>query len=342
MVAAPLKRRRRLRSAAVVAQTLNAYLSGQHLTTFREGKHQVPVYFRLPAHQRSSLTEINQMFVEGSRGKIPFEAVTSSDLRWRLTTIQRYNKDRIIQVVARPVRGELPSPVLLESIKPKLDEMEKTLPAGFHFEYGGEIEKTNETMPMIAKSGLISAAAIVFLLVIQYNSLAKPLLVLLMLPLATAGAIVGLYLFNEPMGFMAQLGLLSLYGIVLNDSIVLLEFIEMVNEQRVESGDGVPLESQRAYSGLTREAFRECLVKGAQMRVVPILLTTLTTVGGLVPLLFSGPMFRAPAAAMMCGLIFATFMTLLVLPSAIAIFVETFRLSLIHTPAHDAASTSGH
>lgn len=316
-----------------VARTLNAYLSGEYLTTFREGKHQVPVYFRLPENQRVNLREIDQMFVKGSHGKIPLEAIISSDLKWETTRIQRYNMGRMIEVSARPNRGELASMVLVESVKPQLAKLEKTLPAGMHFGYGGEIEKTNEALPMIAKSGLISGVAIVFLLVLHYNSIAKTCLLLVMLPLAAAGAIAGLYIFDEPMGFMAQLGLLSLFGIVLNDGIVLVEFIEIVNKEKVASGEGLPAEGQRGYSGLTRAAFRECLVKAAQMRVTPIVLTTLTTVGGLIPLLYSGPMFRALAAAMMCGLIFATFMTLLVLPALTAVLVETFRVSLVRGDA---------
>ncbi|MDA1016509.1 MAG: efflux RND transporter permease subunit [Planctomycetota bacterium] len=329
---------------ANVAQSLGSYLSGEYLTSFREGKHQVPVYFRLPKQQRSDLGAIGQMFVEGSLGKIPFDAITATNLDWQPTRIQRFNMDRMCEVQSFPNPGELATPVLLESIQPKLAELK--LPPGFHFEIGGEVEKTNETMPMIGMSGMITAASIIFLLVLYYNSVVKPWLVLLMLPLATAGAIVGLYIFEEPMGFMAQLGLLSLYGIVLNDGIVLVEFIEMLNEERVQKGDGLPEPGKRSYSGLSKQAFRECLVRGAQMRVVPILLTTLTTVGGLVPLLFSGPMFRALAAAMMCGLIVATFMTLLVLPSLMAIFVETFRVSLIHAhPAgggHDDHGGGGH
>lgn len=320
-----------------VAQSLSSYLTGAHLTTFREGKHQVPVYFRLPKDQRSNLQALDQMFVEGSLGKVPFDAITKSELHWEPTIIQRYNMDRMCEVQAFPNPGELATPVMEGSIWPELQKLK--LPPGFHFQKGGEIEKTNDTMPMIAMSGLVTAATIIFLLVLHYNSVIKPWFVLSMLPLATAGAIVGLYVFDEPMGFMAQLGLLSLYGIVLNDGIVLVEFIEMKNEEAVKAGEGLPEPGRRSYSGLSKEAFRACMIKGAQMRVVPILLTTLTTVGGLVPLLFSGPMFRALAAAMMSGLIVATFMTLLVLPALIAIFVETFRVSLLH--AHDEGS-DGH
>ena len=325
-------------SNADVAQSLSSYLSGEHLTSFREGKHQIPVYFRLPKDQRSDMQAIDQMFVEGSSGKIPFDAITSTELNWQPTRIQRYNMGRMCEVQAFPNPGELATPVLEESIRPALAGLD--LPLGFHFEVGGEVEKTEETMPMIGISGMITAAGIIFLLVLHYNSVIKPWFVLLMLPLATAGAIVGLYIFNEPMGFMAQLGLLSLYGIVLNDGIVLVEFIEMVNEEKVKAGEGLPEPGRRSYSGLSKKAFRECLVKGAQMRVVPIMLTTLTTVGGLIPLLFSGPMFRALAAAMMSGLVVATFMTLLVLPALMAIFVETFRVSLLH--AHPDGGHGGH
>jgi multidrug efflux pump subunit AcrB len=317
-----------------VARTLNAYLSGEYLTAFREGKRQIPVFFRLPPHQRESLREIGQMFVEGAQGKIPFDAIMSSELKRDTTVIQRYNMDRMIEVGARPYRGELAVPVLLEAIKPKLDEMERKLPAGIHLEYGGEIEKTNEALPMVGKSGIIGIAAIVVLLVLHYNSITKPWLILSMLPIALTGAVVGLYVFQEPMGFMAQLGVLLLFGIGVNDAIVLIEFVEMLNREKLAAGEGIPEAGQRRYSGLTKAAFRDCLVRGARMRITPIVLTSLTTVGGLCPLLFSGPMFRSLAAAVTCGLILTTFTTLLALPALMAIFVETLRIPLVTTDAH--------
>ena len=151
------------------------------------------------------------------------------------------------------------------------------------------------------------------------------------LPLALIGAILGLYLTDNALGFMPQLGLLSLFGIVVNTAIIFLEFADSLIEEKIKTCDGTG-----PYQGLSRQEFRGCLVEAGKARLLPIAMTTLTTIGGLLPLaLAGGPLWEGMAWLMIFGLIVATLLTLIVVPSLYAIFVETFRVKPIPVQSND-------
>jgi len=161
---------------------------------------------------------------------------------------------------------------------------------------------------------------IILLLVIQYNGWAKPIIILTTLPLALIGAFLGLYATANSLGFMPQLGLLALFGIVLNTAIIYIEVAEKVIKEKSEASDG-----SGPIAGLTRDEFVACLVDAGRQRLLPIALTTLTTVGGLIPLaLFGGPLWEGMAYLMIFGLQLATLLTLIVVPALYAIFTERF------------------
>jgi multidrug efflux pump subunit AcrB len=171
-------------------------------------------------------------------------------------------------------------------------------------------------------SFLISFIVIVLILVIMYNGWSKSLVILATLPMAVIGAWLGLWATENPLGFMPQLGLLSLFGIVLNTGIIFIEFADILIEKKATEGDG-----DGPISGITRAEFRQCLVDAGKQRMLPIFLTTATTVGGLIPLALSGgPLWEGLAWLMIFGLCVATLLTLFVVPALYAIVVETFRV----------------
>ncbi len=328
---------------AAVAQTLNAYYSGHYLTTYREGDHRLGVYLRLPPEQRRSIEGIYAVHVEGRRGKVPIDAVADIDTGWVQGRIERRDLKRTIAVNARVRAGMLPNAVLAAAM-PRIREIRQGLRAGYSIETGGQQKETAESQENMSRALTISVLLIVLLLVIQYNSLVKPLIILVTIPLAATGALVGLWVTGEPLGFMANLGLLSLAGVVLNDAIVLTEFVGETIRRRLASGGGRPAAGEKPCNGLSREAFRECLIAGSRMRILPIVLTTLTTVGGLMPLMFAGgPLFEPMASVIVFGLLFATALTLIVLPTVIALFVETFGVPLVdpQAPASPGPQTDG-
>jgi multidrug efflux pump subunit AcrB len=193
---------------------------------------------------------------------------------------------------------------------------------------GGALEESQEASGMMMTSFGVSIVVIVMLLVIQYNSIAKSIVILATLPLALIGALAGLWITGHPLGFMPQLGLLSLFGIVLNTAIIYIEFADILIAERALQGPG-----DGPIVGLTRDAFRQCLVDAGKQRLLPIFLTTATTVGGLLPLaLTGGPLWEGMAWLMIFGLLAATLLTLFVVPAFYAVVVETFGIAPVRIP----------
>lgn len=307
-----------------VASSLNAYFSGQYLTTFREGDHQIPVYLRLPADEtgsRGSLDDVDTAFVEGQNGKVPLSSIAQVTPRWEPARIERRELNRYIEVRARVRDGVLANDVVADVLaSPEMKKLEAELPSGFWIEVGGEKEESDESSAQMGVCLVISVLLIVLVLVVQYNGWFKPVIILTTLPMALIGALPGLWLTGNPLGFMPQLGILSLFGIVLNTAIIFFEFADGLLQEEADKSDG-----SGAIAGLTREQFRNCLVEAGKQRLLPIFLTTATTVGGLIPLALSGgPLWEGMAWCMIFGLLIATVLTLLVVPALYAIFVETF------------------
>ena len=311
-------------SNASVAQTLNAYFSGYHLTTYREGDHRVPVYLRLPAQQRRSIEALRSVYVEGKRGKVPLDAVAAIKTKWEPAKIGRWKLHRMIEVRARVEDGMLANTVLANTM-PEVRKIERALPPGYRIEVGGEQEETFRSQKSMSKALGISLLLIVMCLVVQYNSFVKPLVILLTIPMAATGAFLGLFVTGYPLGFMAMLGLLSLAGIVLNDAIVLIEFLEALVKEKLDKGKGLAESGERSCAGLSVPSFRDCVARAGQMRMLPIMLTTLTTVGGLIPLaFFGGPLWAPMASVIIFGLMLATLLTLIIIPTVFVVFVENF------------------
>lgn len=319
---------------ASIAQTLNAFFSGHYLTTYREGDHAIPVYMRLPQSQRVSLDAVRAVYVEGRTGKVPIDAVANIEKRWVPSKILRYDGERNLEVRARVSQGALAN-AALEKALPEIQKIEASLPPGYRIEIAGELGETNDSQNELAVCFVISLVLIIMCLVVKYNGYSKALMILITLPLAFTGGIFGLVLTNQPLGFMAQLGLLALAGIVLNDAIVLVDFVETQVKDRLKERKGDEGAESGSCSGLPRDVFHDCVTQGSALRVRAITLTTLTTMGGLLPLAMGGgPLWEPLATVIICGLLFASFLTLFVLPSMFAILVENFGIQVARPAGH--------
>jgi multidrug efflux pump len=172
---------------------------------------------------------------------------------------------------------------------------------GFAYEVGGDVEASGRANKSIEEKLPIAALTILLLLVAQFNSFRRPAIILLTIPLGIIGVVIGLLVARSYFGFMTFLGVISLSGIVINNAIVMIERIEFEKEE----------------NGLAPSV---AIVAAAQRRLRPILLTTATTIGGLVPLwLGGGPMFEPMAVALLFGLAFATVLTLGLVPVLYAV-----------------------
>ena len=272
--------------------------------------HQIPVVLRTIPSRRARLGELTGIFVNGRTGKVPLASLATVTPTWEPAVIARRDNVRAITVGCRVETGRLSNTVAGE-MKPKLEAIVAGLPPGYRIEEAGEKEETVESQAKIAAAVQIAMLLIVLVLVTQYNSFLKPLVILCTLPMALIGVIVGLWITGWAMGFMAMLGVLSLFGIVINDAIVLIDFIE---------------EKARAGTPL-----RPAVVLAGRLRMKPIFLTSFTTVGGLLPLaLFAGPMWAPMAWAMIFGLLFATILTLVIVPVFYVLFAERLRMKVVH------------
>ncbi len=320
-----------------IADTLSAFFSGLRLTTFREGDYQIPVLFRLIPEDRSSIEGVRTASVEGDAGKIPLEAIATVESRWEPAKIERRNRNRVIEVRSSMERGAAGNDVTNRVFaSDEVQAIVNDLPPGFRVEVGGAVEDSVKSTNQMLTSFGISFLLILLCLVFQYNGWAKPLIILTTLPMALIGAFPGLYFTGNLIGFMPQLGILSLFGIVLNTGVIFVEFVDILIEQRRNEklAGGI---ADGPIVGLTKSEFRQCLVDAGKMRMLPIFLTTSTTIGGLIPLAVAGgPLWTGLAWTMIFGLAVATALTLLVVPAIYAILVETFGVMPIRVEAENA------
>ncbi len=307
-------------TSANIADTLNAYFNGLELSKFREGDHQIPVLFRIAGKERT-LAGLDTAFVEGQNGKIPLNSIAKSVAVWEPAKIERRNSNRTIECKAEVEEGISGNDVVIGIMaSDEMKALQASLDSGFSIEVGGSYEESQDASVEMLTSFGISFLTIVFILVVQYNGWSKTLLILATLPMAMMGALLGLWITDNPLGFMPQLGLLSLFGIVLNTGIIFIEFADILIKKQGDGGNGAG-----PISGISKTEFRECLVAAGKQRMLPIFLTTATTVGGLIPLALSGgPLWEGLAWLMIYGLTVATVLTLYVVPSLYAIAVETF------------------
>lgn len=286
-----------------VAKALNATFSGIELSDYREGDKIIPIVVRGTDDLRFSLSGLQQVQVysPANNSFVSLGQVASVKPEWRYSRIKRRNQQKTLTVEAR--NPDIPSPVLLESIRETLDKLD--LPAGHRWEIGGEIEDQAEANEKLFGLLPLAFGGIIVLLIGQFNSFRKGGIVLATIPLIVIGGTIGLLVMNAPYGFMVLLGFFSLAGILINNGIVLIDRIQTEEEAGRE-----PLEA---------------VVTACLARLRPILMTTLTTVLGLIPLiLFGGALFYGMASVIAFGLVVATVITLGFVP---VMYTLLFRIS---------------
>ncbi|WP_339908944.1 efflux RND transporter permease subunit [Symmachiella dynata] len=303
---------------AEVASTLDAYYSGKLLTMYRENDRQIPVYFRLNPESRRSLGAVKNSHIESRVGKVSLASIARVQPQWRLEAIDRRNGNRTIEVRSRINYGASGNDITNRVFNSEpMRELKAELPPGFRIEIGGALEESMKAQWKMFRSFGMSFIAIILLLVFQFNSLARTSIIMVTLPLALVGALFGLWVTGNAFGFMPQLGVLALFGIVLNSAILFVEFADIVMKERTTGTD----------QPLTREEYHAAIVDAARQRLMPIFLTTATTVGGLIPLaLAGGPLWQGLAWLLIFGLTFATVLTLFVIPVLYSFLSPTSRL----------------
>jgi multidrug efflux pump subunit AcrB len=291
-----------------IAASSVAGMNGVELTTLREGDKQIPIVARMRMEQRSSLSDLQNLYVYSSRGpqRIPLQAVSTIDYGMHTEKLERRNQFRTIAVGAYAADGHYPSEVL-NAAMPALRQLEKSLPPGYWMEIGGEYEEQNKGFADLAMVMGLSIAMIFLALVVQFKHAIKPFVVFAAIPYGIAGALATLWLMGSPFGFMAFLGIASLIGVIVSHIIVLFDFIEEMHER------GMPLE--------------EALLNAGIMRLRPVLITVAATVIALFPLAaHGGPLWEPLCYAQIGGLTIATFVTLVIVPVIYAVAVKDLKI----------------
>jgi len=293
-------------SSQDVAISLQANLSGIETTQFREADKAIPVILRSVAADRRDIGKLEGLHVysQATGRSVPLKQVADVRLAWEASRIRRRQRARTVTVEADVAPGFTVAGVNA-AIVPWLEAEGATWGPGYGWELGGEAEASAEANEAIAVKAPYAFFAIVLLLVMQFNSLRKPAIVLATLPLGLIGVAVGLLITRSAFGFMPLLGVIALFGIIINNAVVLLDRIQIEID---ENGLSPP----------------HAVVEAAQRRLRPILLTTTTTMVGLVPLAVSGgPMFEPMGVVIIGGLAFATVLTLGVVP---VLYVLSYRV----------------
>lgn len=280
-----------------VALSLQTALSGFEVTTFRKEDKLIPIVLRSNDNTKDNLDRLESINVysQTSGKNIPLSQVASIKTVYEESKIVRRDRQKTVTVGAYISEG-YNALATFDEIKPFMDNFEQSFPLGYYYEFGGEYEASGKANRSIAVNLPIAFMAILLLMVAQFNSIKKPIIILTAIPLGMIGVSIGLYITGSYFGFMTLLGIISLSGIVINNAIVLLERIKI---EEIENG----------FSKY------ESIIEASISRFRPILLTTVTTMFGLVPLWLNGGIMWEPMAiAIIFGLMFSTILTLCFVP----------------------------
>ncbi len=317
-----------------VGNTIRSAINGRVATQFRAGEEEYDITVRLAAEFREDLDSLGDLVVVANSGaQIPLSSVATWSISRGLGDVTRKDLKRVV-TVSSDVRAQLDgvdlnANAVVAEVRAEMEPFAAALPTGYALSFTGQQQEQQESQSFLLVAFLLAAFLIAFILITQFDSVTKPLIIISSVIMSTVGVLLGLVLFKMPFVIvMTGVGVISLAGVVVNNAIVLIDYIDVL----------------RRRDGLTA---REAIVRGGVTRFRPVILTAVTTILGLVPLAiglnfdFFGlytdldPEFywggeqaawwSPMAIAVICGLAFATFLTLLLVPVMYSLFDDLDR-----------------
>lgn len=289
-------------SSQALMRTANTILTGTTIGQFREENKLIDIVVRQPVEERSTISALNEANIQTASGRaVPLAQVARPHFVWEPGVVWREGREWAITVQSDVVDG-IQGPTVSSQINPKLDMLRAELPPGYKIELAGAAADSGKAQQSIAVNVPLVIFIIFTLLMLQLHSFSRSLLVFLTGPLGVAGAALALLILHRPFGFVAQLGVIALFGMIIRNSVILIDQIEHDIREGVAQWNAI--------------------VESAVRRFRPIILTAAAAVLAMIPLsrsVFWGPM----AVAIMGGLIIATALTLLFLP---ALYAAWFRV----------------
>ncbi|MGD9402419.1 MAG: efflux RND transporter permease subunit [bacterium] len=285
-----------------IDRTVRAAIAGHPVARYRDpdGK-EYDIVARLPVGNDPHLRDFDRIFVTSVTGaQVPLKQVAEIEFRAAPMTIEHFNLERSVTITADVERWSSVDRATRD-IRSRLDGY--NWPRGYKYYIAGELESREESFGGMSRAVVIALIAIMAVLVLQFKSYTQPLIVFAAIPLAIVGSILALLITRNTFSFTAFIGITSLVGIVINNSIILVDY---TNQLRREGKDLVA-----------------ALKEAGETRFIPIVLTTATTVAGLLPLTLSGGTMWAPMGwAIIGGLVVSTGLTLIVVPVLFEFFTR--------------------
>ena len=328
-------------STGMLANELRTSLFGKEISKYKVGEDEYKIQLRLADQYRYDINKLlnkNITFRNQSNGityQVPISSFASVKMSNTFSSVKRKDLDKSITISSNVISGYNPT-----EVNSKIDMILKNypLPNGYSYKFGGEQQEQEEEMAFLSNAFMIALFLVFIIIVAQFNKIITPLIIMSSIILSTIGVFLGLLIFNmDFVVVMTMIGVISLIGIVVNNAIVLIDFIEL-NRKRKMIGKKVKL---------SVEEIMECIAEAGRTRLRPVILTALTTILGLMPLAIGmnfdfvsffkfyqvnfylggdNMVFFGPIAwAIIFGLSFATFLTLLVIPSMYLIQVKLNR-----------------
>ncbi len=299
-------------NVATVGTTVRAAYEGIVATNIQKLDEEIAVRVSLPPEDRTTKQALESLFILNPMGSlIPLDRIARIDETVGIASYEHEASQRQVKVVAEVDAEKSSSTEANNIIRKHIPELKKQHP-NINFYFGGEDEDTKESMQSLFRAFLLAVLGIFFMLILIFQNIYQPFLILFTIPLGLVSVVVAFYLHGLPLSFFAMLGIVALAGVIVNNAIVLVDF---VNTARKEGHDRM-----------------ESIRVAAKRRIRPIFLTTLTTVVGLMPTAYGiggKDEFVVPIAlAIAWGLVFGSLLTIFAFPAAIAIlddFVELLK-----------------
>jgi multidrug efflux pump subunit AcrB len=307
-----------------VAQSVRIGYDGEVVTSVRYSDEDVDFRVLLQERARKDPGFLSELLVPNRQGMlIPLKEAAHLESGPGPSVYNHYDGDRVITITSDIIKGETTPLQATESVLEHFD-----LDKGWkdtRFVIGGEAEETQKSMTSLFRAFTLAVVGIYFLLILLFNSPTQPIIVLAAIPFGIMGVIVSFSIHDEPLSFVAMLGVIGLAGVLVNDSLVLVNHINKLRKER------------------PGESLKEVVALGTADRLRAVILTTLTTVVGLLPLAYgiggSDPYIAPMALALAYGLLFATPLTLVLVPCLYVVgndirrmFSWVFRLFTVPRP----------
>ncbi|MDD2583550.1 MAG: efflux RND transporter permease subunit [Bacteroidales bacterium] len=302
----PHKARRAGLTNMETAMALNSGMSGMRVGEFREENKRIPIFLKSDYGVDNNIEELTAFNIYSAQAGryVPLAEIATISTEWQFSKIIRKDLERSLTVGAYLIEGYTAADIFKE-MDSYMEEQKATWDIGYEYEFGGEDEDKAENLGAIFANLPLAFFIIIFLLVLQFNSIRKTIIIGISIPLGIIGVVVGWFIGGSFVSFFGVLGVIALAGIVVNNAIILIDRIDVEFAEDPSANK------------------RDLIIRAAHNRFRPVLLTTLTTSLGMLPLWFSGDLLWEPLAlAIIFGLLFATVITLLYVPVLYRLFYK--------------------